>query len=279
MRDARPTRLPRFVVPDLRKIAERGPAVALAPPPPMSEELQPAGGGRYRSEKAGFTAEVHRDGTVKFSDKSNVDINLAVPKPRQLGHALADWYEDPYAQTRDRERESRYRVPSGAVDDEEDQRKRPKTVPIISGSFDLTDWAMRLAGKDPYWAAKLAFMDRTREARAHLAVAHRAELLRNVVAIVRDQAKQAWAAPTQTAAQRRRNLFELWDDCAETGDAQLVEAARRARLALYGFIRANAPADGPNAYSAAELATLNRARQSRQPFAPYDDPPADPPAP
>jgi hypothetical protein len=285
MRNALPTRL---VVPDLRKIADRGPTVALAQPAPMSEELEPAGGGRFRSDQAAFTAKVNRDGTVVFDDKPNFNVSIA--DPRDVGKAvkkgLADWAKNPYAQTRDREREAeQHRVPSGAVDDEEEQRKRPKTVTVLSGSFDLTDWAMRLAGRDPYWAAKLAFMDRTRESRAQLAVSHRAELLRSVVTMVRDQAKQAWADPTQTAAQRRRALFELWDDCAEasaeagakTSDDPLVEAARRARVALYGFIRAKAPAGGPDAYSAEELAALNRARHSRQAFAPYDDLPSPAP--
>lgn len=269
MRGALPTRL---VVPDLRKIAESGAgAIALTPTAPAtSDELVPVAGGRMRSDQNTFVAEVARDGTVKLTDRPNLRVNLALPTPRVIGRGLARWAEDPYAQTRDRERE-RQRVPSGAVDDDEEQRKHSSTVPIIGGSFDLSDWAMRAAGRDPYWAAKLAFLDRTREARIGMATTHRAELLRNVPTIVRDHLTRAWAEPGLSPAQRRRALFELWDECAESGDDALVEAATSARTAVIGFIRGHLPAGSADAYSEAELAALNRGRQSRQPFAPYQE--------
>lgn len=271
MRNALPTRL---VVPDLRKIAESGPA-AVATRAPMSEELEAAGGGTYRAESSGFTAKINRDGTVKISDKRNLNVNVALPSPKAIGRGLAEWYKDPYAQTRDREREAEQgRVPSGAVDDEEEQRKRPKTVPLVSGSFDVTDWLMRLSGRDPYFAAKLSLLNRTREVRAQLATEHRTELLRQVVTMVREQAALVWNDATQPAAARRRALFELWDDCAETGEAEVVRAGKRARVALYGFIRAHANTAGPDAYSAEELAELNRGRRSKQRFAPYPAPDA-----
>jgi hypothetical protein len=273
MRDALPTRL---VVPDLRKIAESGSgAIALTPRPPVtSEELSDAGGGRKRSDQGTFVAEVARDGTVELKDRPNLRVGLAVPSPRDLGRGLASWYRDPYAQTRDRERErERQRVPSGAVDDEEEQRKRPGTVPILSGSFDLTDWAMRMAGRDPYLAAKLSFLDRTREARAEMATAHRAELLRKVPVIIREHLARLWAQPEQSAAARRAALFELWDECEEDGDASVVEATAAARSAILGFIRGRLPAGSAEAYSEEELAALNQRRRSRQRFRPYQDPP------
>lgn len=271
MRGALPTRL---VVPDLRKIAESGSgAIALAPHVPVtSDELDNAGGGRKRSDQGTFVAEVAKDGTVELKDRPNLRVGLAVPSPRALGKGLARWYEDPYAQTRDRERErERQRVPSGAVDDDEEQRKRPGTVPILSGSFDLTDWAMRMSGRDPYLAAKLSFLDRTREARAEMATAHRAELLRQVPVIIREHLTRLWAQPGQTAAARRAALFELWDECEEDGDASVVEATAAARRAIFAFIRGRLPADSAEAYSAEELAALNRKRQSKQRFAPYQD--------
>lgn len=272
MRNALPTRL---VVPDLRKIAESGAAV-VATRAPMSEELEAAGGGTYRAESSGFTAKINRDGTVKISDKRNFNVNVALPSPKAIGRGLAEWYKDPYAQTRDREREAEQgRIPSGAIDDEEEQRKRPKTVPLVSGSFDVTDWLMRLSGRDPYFAAKLSLLNRTREVRAQLATEHRSELLRQVVAMVREQAALVWNDATQPAAARRRALFELWDDCAEMGEAEVVRAGKRARVALYGFIRAHASSTGPDAYSAEELAELNRGRRSKQRFAPYPAPDTD----
>jgi hypothetical protein len=270
MRNPLPSRL---VMPDLSKIAEARDspmAVAVAIP----EELERAGGGRYESDQGSFTAEVARDGTVTLKDSPNLRVGLPVPSPKALGKGLAKWYADPYAQTRDREREQeRGEVPSGAVDDEEEQRKRPKTVTVIKGSFDVTDWLMRLSGRDPYWAAKMSFLNRTREARVEMAKAHRSELLRGAATMIREQARLAWAAPGQSAAARRRLLFELWDECAETGDAELIEAGTAARRAVFGFIRGHLAAGSADAYSEAELASLNRGRKSRRPFAPYEDPP------
>ncbi len=272
MRNALPTRL---VAPDLRKIAEAGP-VAAPRLPVTSSELAPAGDGRFTSDQGTFVAKVGADGSVKIEDRPNLRVGLALPGRKAIGRALESWSKDPYGQTRDRDREKeRGEVPSGAVDDAEEQRKRPGTVPLIGGSFDVTDWLMRLSGRDPYFSAKLAFMDRTREARAEIFLAHRHELLRGVVPMIRKQAAQAWAA-ARPAAQRRRELFELWDDCAETGEAELVTAGGQARLALLGFIRSHLPADSAEAYSARELAALNRKRTSRQPFAPYADATATP---
>lgn len=272
MRDPLPSRL---VMPDLKKIAEaRESAVAVAVAP-IPEELEQAGGGRYRSDQGSFTAKVNRDGTVELKDAPNLRVNLAVPSPKALGRGLAKWYADPYAQTRDRERSiQRGDVPSGAVDDEEEQRKRPKTVPVFSGSFDATDWLMRLSGRDPYWAAKMSFLNRTREARVQMAQEHRGEMLRAAASMIREQAKLAWAAPGLSASARRRALFELWEECAETGDAELVKAGRAARRALYGFIRGHLPAGSADAYSDDELAAWNRGRASRQRFAPYEGAPA-----
>lgn len=254
---------PRLVVPDLSRIAEAGPP----PPAPVapSGELAEVGGGHRRSDQGTFVAEIGRDGSVNLKDRPNLRVNFAVPTPRALGQGLASWYRDPYAQTRDPERQP---VPSGAVDDEEEQRKRPKTVPLITGSFDVTDWLMRMAGRDPYLAAKLRFLDRTRAERVELAAEYRQELLRNVTVIVRAHAARAWAAPG-TAEEKRRLLFELWDECIEGGSEDERQAAERARAAILGFVQSHLPAGSEHGYSAEELAELNRGRSSKQPFSPY----------
>lgn len=254
---------PQLVVPDLSRIAEAG-APAPAPVAP-SGELVEAQGGRRRSDQGTFVAEVGRDGSVTLKDRPNLRVGFAVPSPRALGKGLARWYRDPYAQTRDPERQP---LPSGVVDDEEEQRKRPKTVPLISGSFDVTDWLMRMAGRDPYLAAKLRFLDRTRAERVELAAEYREELLRNVTVIVRAHVARAWAAPG-SPADKRRLLFELWDECLEGGSEEERQAADRARAAILGFVQSHLPAGSEHGYSAEELAELNRTRSSKQPFAPY----------
>lgn len=254
---------PRLVMPDLSRIAEAAPP-PLAPVAP-SGELAEVGGGRRRSDQGTFVAEIGRDGSVTLKDRPNLRVGFAVPSPRALGQGLANWYRDPYAQTRDPERQP---LPSGVVDDEEEQRKRPKTVPLISGSFDVTDWLMRMAGRDPYMAAKLRFLDRTRAERVELAAEYRQELLRNVTVIVRAHAARAWEAPG-TAAEKRRLLFELWDECIEGGSEDERQAAELARAAILGFVQSHLPAGSEHGYSAEELTELNRKRSSKQPFSPY----------
>jgi hypothetical protein len=69
---------------------------------------------------------------------------------------------------------------------------------------------------------------------------------------------------------RRAALFELWDDCAETGEPALVEAGAAARVIVLGHIRAKHPKDSAQQFTPNELAAFNRRRQSKTVFAPYD---------
>ena len=73
-----------------------------------------------------------------------------------------------------------------------------------------------------------------------------------------------------TPAARRDALFELWDECAETGPEQLVTAGREARKLVVGVIRARLPAGSADAYSSDELVALNKTKQSKATFAPYE---------
>jgi hypothetical protein len=69
-------------------------------------------------------------------------------------------------------------------------------------------------------------------------------------------------------AERKRGLFELWDDCAETGSDELVAGGTAARAIVIGAIRARLR--GADAYTASELAQLNAIRRSKAVFAPYE---------
>jgi hypothetical protein len=80
---------------------------------------------------------------------------------------------------------------------------------------------------------------------------------------------QMWASVTDPAG-RKQALFELWDESAETGSTDLVEAGAAARKFVVGFIRARLPAGSATAYTAAELTTLNGKKQSKAKFAPYE---------
>jgi len=82
---------------------------------------------------------------------------------------------------------------------------------------------------------------------------------------------------------RRGLLFEAWDDCDERITVQLpgftdrdseidelrTSAGEKARAQILAFIRRHLPADSGDAYTDAELRTLNAKRVSKARFAPY----------
>jgi hypothetical protein len=133
--------------------------------------------------------------------------------------------------------------------------------------FDVTDMAMRAAGIDPYAAEKMRFLERTRDQRAAIRREHEREQLSKSALHMRRNLERLWASTTDLAA-RKQHLFELWDECAETGDAQLVAGGADARQVVAEFIQIKLT--GEHAYTAGELAQLNRQRRSKQVFAPYD---------
>ena len=140
--------------------------------------------------------------------------------------------------------------------------------------LDAQDYLMKQHGIDPYGRAKLAFLDRTRDQRAAIGARHAREQLARSPELMQKNIERLWATTGDLAA-RKQGLFELWDDCAETGSDELVTGGAAARAVLIGVIRARLT--GGDAYSAAELTRLNAIRHSTAVFAPYDE--APPPAP
>jgi hypothetical protein len=135
-------------------------------------------------------------------------------------------------------------------------------------TFDVTDLAERLAGNDPYASQKLALLDRTRDERLAMALDEGASDLREAVLATPARLGRIWRS-TAPAIERRRLLFELWDEAAEDGPADVVAAARAVRATILTFIRRELEQDGPDAYGARELEALNAGRVSRERFAPY----------
>lgn len=139
----------------------------------------------------------------------------------------------------------------------------------IAGRASFDDWAMRKAGIDPYSSAKRQWLDKTRDERARIAMANRKEDLARAPEFMRRNLAWAWKKTTNDPDARKQALFELWDECAETGDDQLVAAGSAARVYLVGFIRAHLPPDQPGAFTADDLARLNAHRRSKATFEPY----------
>lgn len=242
-------------------------------------QLHESGGGTYKSEQGVFVAKVNPDGSVKLTDSPNLHVRLALPSPRALGRSLASWYDSdkgPYGAEGDTAMAKQLQVSSGATTDPADpvtprvkDRATTAIVPVLAGGFDITDWLMRRHGQDPYAHKKLAFLDATRDERAQIGNRHRAGELARSPVLVQKNLDALWAA-IQTPHARKQALFELWDECAETGEDSVVAAGQAARRLVIGFIRAHLPAGSADAYTPAELARLARTRQSKAAFQPYE---------
>jgi hypothetical protein len=145
----------------------------------------------------------------------------------------------------------------------------PGGMPGVAGHFDLTDALMRMHGEDPYRYEKQRFMDATRDERVRMARADRGERLREAAYKMPAYLEKVWAYAAWTEAQRRRVLFALWEEVAEDGDAELIDAGVAVRAAIVGFIQRRLPEGGPDAYSPDELEALNRRRRCHDRFEPY----------
>jgi hypothetical protein len=97
-----------------------------------------------------------------------------------------------------------------------------------------------------------------------------------------------WADERRDLGDRKELIFQRWDECdepdesaaggalpgfgavdnSELDDAR-VSAAVSARSRILKFIRKHAPQGSPEAFTAAEIADMNRRRVSKQTFAPY----------
>ena len=136
----------------------------------------------------------------------------------------------------------------------------------IAGRASFDDWAMRQAGIDPYASAKRQWLDKTRDERARIGMAARKEDLARAPEFMKRNVGYAWSRTASDPDARKQALFELWDECAETGDPETIAGAQQARAEIMSFIRARLR--GPDAYTPAEVARFNARKQSRARFAP-----------
>ncbi len=247
-----------------------------APVAPATGQLQDAGGGNRRSDQGPFVATVAPDGSVTLKDRRNFQMGIALPTASSIGTGIQRWYYSDKGPDGKRGERALEKEVGGSIDQgdgELDKGDRSKTViiPVVRGGFDLTDAFMRGKGNDPYASKKLAFLDSTRDERVQIGAAHRAEQLRRTTQIVQRNLDRLWQQVPEPRA-RRAAVVVRWAEVGEAGDGSVGEAGRAARRLVVGFIRARLPAGGPDAYTADELAALNRRRQSKTPFAPYDQP-------
>ena len=126
--------------------------------------------------------------------------------------------------------------------------------------FDLSDAIERRNGNDPYAAEKRWFLRQTEAVRDELGQQHRATLASRGEGRLRRRLQRIWRRSSDSPSDRRRQIFDIWDDCSDD------DVGRRARDEVMRFVRAELRGD--DAYTAAELRSLNAQRISRDAFAP-----------
>lgn len=199
----------------------------------VTAEIKPGGRGGYKIDDLVFKGRIEKDGSVSLHDKPNIQ------------HQFKSWAHV-----------KRVLLTSGPLG-------------LLALDFDVTDALMRKKKIDPYASRKLAFLDETRDARVELGREHRKEVLARTAEIVTQNLAATWQVIVDHE-ERKRALFEIWDEVDETGDEDLVEAGKAARAAVIGFIRGHLPHGGAHAFTVGDLEQLNRKRKSRSVFAPYE---------
>tara|TARA_R110002096_G_scaffold350395_2_gene543454 strand:+ start:25742 stop:26476 length:735 start_codon:yes stop_codon:yes gene_type:complete len=143
-------------------------------------------------------------------------------------------------------------------------------IPVLAGRFDVTDAVMASLGDTLYPHRKMKLMDESREMRSAMALDSKAEDLRQALKNYKKHLRRVWSHPSLSTAKRRKALFLLWDECAETGSEAVVTSAKSIRAMTIAFIRANLAETSEHSYTKSELAEYNRSRRSRERFSPYN---------
>jgi hypothetical protein len=134
--------------------------------------------------------------------------------------------------------------------------------------YDPTEIIMNRKGIDPYASNKLRMLDDTRDERYEIGKQYKHHQLAQSGVIAQKNLNYLWAKTTELGA-RKHALFEMWDECAETGTDELVAGGTAARRMVVGFIRSHLTGD--TAYTAAELTAFNANKKSSAPFDPYTE--------
>lgn len=136
-------------------------------------------------------------------------------------------------------------------------------------AFDLTDEVMKKLGTNPYRFEQHRLAEATREERFCQRQKVKAENERQALFSLPGELAALWADTTLTPAERRKLLFERWDECREDKPDAGASGATAMRAAIETLIRTNLPYGSVHAYTPHELAALNARRSSAATFAPY----------
>jgi hypothetical protein len=261
-------------------------ASASPPPPRLPPGYRPANGDRvvpelirhadgsyeHRNRDAGFAATIHTDGSVTVRSIARVKIHSS---------RVLDALRGKPQPTDD----EKFNAKSNTLTKRGAQTDTKNDPVIQNGSYGaapilfsmgaqiggLADWLT----KGSQSRARHDFLVHTATLRARLRAETQRARERQAIADLGATMRAIWADTTLDAAARRRALFELWDDCAEAGEASSpedvarAEAGAKARRVIEAFMRRTAVPNSAKAYTATELGRLNAARRSVARFDPY----------
>jgi hypothetical protein len=175
----------------------------------------------------------------------------------------------------------------GRVDFKNKGAKASWTQIGMGGPGDLISAA---AGQDPYARIKAKLLEATFEMRLGMAVTFQKQQIDKRLSRLGGELDKIWADQGRDLGARKELLFQRWDECDEPEDgasatAELPgfgpvenselddarqDAGTSARRLIEKFIREHAPKGGAEAFTAAEIAEMNRRRASKQKFSPYE---------
>jgi hypothetical protein len=144
--------------------------------------------------------------------------------------------------------------------------------------------AVAMSGQELYVKEKRELLEWTYELRVQMAVEFaEANIDKRLKSLYRELITR-WHAPGATPEERRAEIFERWDDCDDSFGPKLPEllkdapasiddkrreAGRAARETIEKFVRTHLPEGSADAFTDAELRSLNARRKSRARFDPY----------
>ena len=212
--------------------------------------------GGYVSETEAFVARIAADGSVAFEKKFR--IPGPVVWPVMVAAQLLQDATNGKAGGRSTSSAYGTMIPS----------YNAKSPMLTLGEDDIRE--------DSHHAQKMTFLEATERLRARMRAAQPgtpapASQSANPDSEANDRALEAWRRRVEAvagdrgrpAADRRRTLFELWDEC--DGSAQ----GAAARAAVEATARRHFPPRHTDAYPADELDDFNRGRAAAQRFDPY----------
>ncbi len=130
-------------------------------------------------------------------------------------------------------------------------------------TFDVTDFALRRAGEEPYARQHTRFMRATAELRRELRERSDGRSHAAALGRLRARLELIWRDTRRAVGARRAALFELWDECNDT------PVGARARNEVERFVQRQLPPGSAAGFSIEELERLNAGRVRAEPFDPY----------